>query len=257
MNQTPTRLPDITAVSMAAPLGWLAAGWRDFRAAPLVCSAYGAILAAISAGIFYFLYRTGSVSWFFVLLGGFLIVGPMLGMGLYEAARLRAAGQRPTLPGMIWVRTAMRRDQLLLGLLMVFLYFLWTRIAQVIYALSTPRIFREPEAFLTFVLTDPNGQAMVLAGFITGGLVAFCNYSLAVIAAPMLLDRRYDVFMALATSVRSVNRNFFPMVLWAVIITALTALGVMTAFLGLIIVFPVIGLASWHAYTGLVREGRA
>lgn len=254
MNQTLARLPDIETVSMAAPLGWLAAGWRDFRAAPLICGAYGAILAGISAGLFYFLYRTGSVSWFFVLLGGFLIIGPMLGMGLYEAARLRAAGQKPTFLGMIWVRTAMRRDQLLLGLLMVFLYFLWTRIAQVIYALSTPRIFREPEDFLTFALTDPNGQSMVLAGFITGGIVAFCNYSLAVIAAPMLLDRRYDVFMALATSVRSVNRNFFPMLLWAVIITALTALGVMTAFLGLIIIFPVIGLASWHAYTGLVRQ---
>lgn len=254
MNETPARLPDIHTVSLAAPLGWLAAGWRDFRAAPLICLAYGAILAGISAGIFSVLYRTGSVSWFFVLLGGFLIIGPMLGMGLYEAARLRAAGQKPTFSGMIWVRSAMRRDQLLLGLLMVFLYFLWTRIAQVIYALATPRIFREPEDFLAFVLSDPNGHVMVLAGLITGGVVAFCNYSLAVIAAPMLLDRRYDVFMALATSVRSVNRNFFPMVFWAMIITALTALGIFTAFLGLIIVFPLVGLASWHAYTGLVRQ---
>ncbi len=248
----PVRLPAIKTVPLLAPLHWLSAGWRDFRAAPMPSLLYGMILSGISAGIFWALYTTGSASWFFVLLGGFLLVGPMLGMGLYAAARALASGRRPTLPEMFWVRDAARRDALLLGLLLVFLYFLWTRIAQVIYALSTWRIHQGRAEFLHFAFLETNGQLMILSGLVTGGLVAFCNYALASVAAPMLLDRRFDVFMAMATSVRAVNRNFFPMLLWAFLIVFLTGIGVCFAFAGLAVVFPVVGMASWHAYKALV-----
>lgn len=252
-SAAPVRLPPVNTIPLRAPLDWLAAGWRDFCAVPGIAFLYGLILAAISAGIFWALYSTGSASWFYVLLGGFLIVGPMLGMGLYEASRSLAAGKKPRLSGILWVRDAARRDALLLGLLMVFLYFLWTRIAQVIYALSTWRIHKSRSEFLHFVLFETNGQMMILTGLVTGGFVAFCNYSLASVAAPMLLDRRYDVFMAMATSVRAVNRNFFPMLFWAFLIVFLTVLGIGFAFIGLAIVFPVVGMASWHAYKALVK----
>lgn len=248
----PLRLPDVRTISLSAPFEWLAAGWRDFTAIPALAFLYGLILAAISAGVFWTFYAAGSASWFFVLLGGFLLVGPMLGMGLYAASRALAAGRKPRFFEVFWVRDAARREQLLLGLLLVFLYFLWTRIAQVIYALSTWRLHHDRAEFLNFVLGDPNGQKMILAGLLTGGFVAFCNYSLAAVAAPMLLDRRFDVFMALATSVRSVNRNFFPMLLWAFMIVLLTLIGISFAFVGLAVVFPVIGMASWHAYRALV-----
>ena len=250
----PLRLPQINAVPLRAPLDWLAAGWRDFCAAPGISIAYGLVLAAISAGIFWALYSTGSASWFFVLLGGFLILGPVLGMGLYAAARALADGRRPGLWEVIWVRDAARRDGLLLGLLLVFLYFLWTRIAQVIYALSTWQVHKTRSDFLTFVVLEPAGQMMILTGLVTGGFIAFCNYSLASVAAPMLLDRRYDVFMAMATSVRAVNGNFYPMLLWAFLIVGLTVIGISLAFIGLAVVFPVIGMASWHACRALTRE---
>lgn len=177
----------------------------------------------------------------------------MLGMGLYAASRSLAAGRKPRLAEVFWVRDAAHIEQLILGLLLVFLYFLWTRMAQVIYALSTWRILRDRSDFLNFVLLDPAGQVMILIGLATGGAVAFCNYAPAAVAAPMLLDRRYTVFMALATSVRAVNRNFFPMLLWAVLIVALTLIGILFAFIGLAIVFPIIGMASWHACKALVR----
>jgi uncharacterized membrane protein len=253
MPPAPERLPDINTIPLSAPFGWLAAGWRDFRSVPGLSLAYGAILACISAAIFWAFYSTGSASWFYVLLGGFLLVGPLLGMGLYAAARALAEGRTPRLTEVFWVRDAARTDQFLLGLLLVFLYFLWTRIAQVIYALSTWRMDWERAEFLNFIFFDPAGQTMILTGLVTGGLVAFCNFSLAAIAAPMLLDRRYSVFMALATSVRCVNRNFFPMVLWAFLISALSLFGILMAFIGLAVIFPVIGMASWHAYRALVK----
>lgn len=250
----PVRLPQINTIPLSAPFGWLAAGWREFCAIPATATLYGLILAAVSAGIFWLLWSTGSASWFYVLLGGFLLVGPMLGMGLYAASRSLAEGKKPRLIDVFWVRDAAQKEQLILGLLLAFLYFLWTRMAQVIYALSTWRILRDRSDFLNFVLLDPAGQLMVLIGLATGGFVAFCNYALAAVAAPMLLDRRYTVFMALATSVRAVNRNFFPMLLWAVLIVALTLVGILFAFIGLALVFPIIGMASWHAYKALVME---
>ncbi|MBA3067198.1 MAG: DUF2189 domain-containing protein [Hyphomonas sp.] len=254
LQAAPARLPPINTIPLSAPIDWLVAGWRDFCAVPGPAFLYGLVLAAISAGIFWALYTTGSASWFYVLLGGFLLVGPVLGMGLYAASRALAAGQRPGLLDMIWVKDAARRDSLLLGLLLVFLYLLWTRIAQVVYALSTWRIHKSRSEFLQFVLFEPNGQMMVLMGLVTGGFVAFCNYSLASVAAPMLLDRRYDVFMAMATSVRAVNRNFYPMLLWAFLIVCLTLIGICFAFVGLAVVFPVVGMASWHAYRALVQS---
>jgi len=253
-HAAPVRLPPINTIGLNAPLVWLAAGWRDFCAVPVSAFLYGLVLAAISAGIFWALFTTGSASWFYVLLGGFLLVGPVLGMGLYAASRALAGGARPGLLSMFWVRDAARRDPLLLGFLLVFLYFLWTRIAQVIFALSTSRIYKTRSGFLEFVLFDPNGQIMILTGLATGGFVAFVNYSLASVAAPMLLDRRYDIFMAIACSVRAVNRNFYPMLLWAFLIVALTLIGLSFAFIGLAVVFPVIGMASWHAYRALVQS---
>ena len=108
----PVRLPPINTIPLSAPFVWLAAGWRDFCAVPVSAFLYGLILAAISAGIFWALYTTGSASWFYVLLGGFLLVGPVLGMGLYAASRALGEGRKPGLLAMLWVRDAARKDSL-------------------------------------------------------------------------------------------------------------------------------------------------
>lgn len=257
MSDTPLKMPEIRTIGLTAPFDWLRAGWNDFRRIPASALLYGAGLSAISALIFWALWRTGSAELFFVLLGGFLLIGPMLAIGLYEAARRLETGAPVSIGDMVWVRTAVRREFILLGLLLVFLYLLWTRMAHVIYAVSTSRIIRTPEQFLDFALTTTEGQLMLVMALLTGGFVAFVNFALAVIAAPMLLDSRYHVFLALAASVKAVNRNFFPMLLWAVIITLLTLAGIAAAFIGLAVVFPVIGFASWHAYRGLTSDLRA
>jgi len=93
---------------------------------------------------------------------------------------------------------------------------------------------------------------MAMIGTIVGGAIAFIAYSLIVISAPMLLDRKTDVFIATITSVRAVTTNFLTMLIWAFLIATLTAIGIATAFFGLIFIFPIIGLASWHAYRELV-----
>ena len=245
-------LPAVAGITLSAPLGWLSAGWADLWRAPFPCLAYGVVLAAISASLAAGMIFTGHGSWILVLAGGFLFVAPMLAMGLYEAGRRLEKGEVPRLAQMVFVKTASARDLAFLGLALMLVYFLWGRMAQLIYMLSTPRLHKSGAEFLQFMLTTQEGITMAIVGTIVGGIIALLAYALIVISAPMLLDRRTDVFIATVTSVRSVTRNFGPMLLWAFLIAALTAIGIATAFVGLIVIFPWIGLASWHAYRELV-----
>ncbi len=253
-NDTPVKLPDVATITAGAPLRWLSGGWRDFLAAPVPCLIYGLLLAGVSAGLTYLLYFSDAFNWILVLAGGFLIVAPMLAMGLYEAGRQIEAGQKPRFKDMALVKGAFRRDLAYLGLALFLIYLMWTRIAQVVYALSTNRLHKSPEAFLDFMLTDPAGQNMAMIGTLVGGVIAFFAFTLVVISAPMMLDRKTDVFIATVTSIRAVLKNTLPMLIWGLLIALLMIIGIATAFIGLIVIFPVIGLASWRAYRELVPK---
>lgn len=248
----PFKLPDVAKVGLGAPFQWLAGGWSDFQRAPLPCLIYGIVLAGVSAVIGWGLVFSGHFAWVFVLAGGFLIIGPMVAMGLYEAGRQLEAGESPSLSEMALVKGAFRLDLAYLGVALFLIYLLWTRIAQIVYALSTHTLHHTPQDFLKFMFTTPEGLSMAATGTVLGAIIAFLAYMLVVVSAPMLLDQRRDVFIATITSIRAVTSNVAPMALWAVIIAVLTAFGIATAFFGLIIVFPVIGLASWRAYRTLV-----
>lgn len=250
----PFKLPDVAKIGLGAPFQWLAGGWEDFKRAPLPCLIYGIALAAVSAAIGWALVFSGQFAWVFVLAGGFLIVGPMLAMGLYEAGRQLEVGETPSFSEMALVKGAFRLDLAYLGLALFLIYLLWTRIAQIVYALSTSTLHRTPMDFLTFMFTTPEGLSMAATGAVIGAVIAFLAYMLVVVSAPMMLDRKRDVFIATITSIRAVTANGLPMALWALIIAVLTALGIATAFFGLIIAFPVIGLASWRAYRALVPD---
>lgn len=247
-----TRLPDVARIGMDAPMRWLSGAWTDLWRAPFACLFYGLGLALVSAAFAAGLLFSGYVNWILVAVGGFLFVAPMLAMGIYEAGRRLETGEKVSLPAMMFVKTASARDLAYLGLALLLVYFLWGRMAQLIYMLSSSRVHKTSAEFLDFMFTEPAGIAMALTGTAVGGAIAFIAYSLVVISAPMLLDRKTDVFVATITSVRAVTRNFGPMLFWALLIVLLTGLGIATAFVGLVIAFPWIGLASWRAYRELV-----
>ncbi len=249
---TSLNLPEVAIINANAPFKWLAGAWSDFTKASLPCLVYGFIMAGISAALCYALVFSGHSDWIMVLIGGFFLVAPMLAMGLYEAGRQIDTGNKPSLSQMIFVKGAFRQDLLYLGLALLLIYFFWGRMAQLVYALSTYRKHDDVMQFLNFMLTTSEGQQMAITGTIIGGIIAFIAFALVVISAPMLLDRKTDVFVATITSVRSVAKNFIPMMIWAFLIIALIAIGMSTAFFGLIIVFPLIGLASWRAYKDLI-----
>lgn len=247
-------LPKVRRVSLSAPFGWLAGAARDFRSAWPPCLLYGAAIAAVS----YFLTRALILSdlafWALTLSCGFVFVAPMLAMGFYEAGRIIETGEKPTLSNILFVRGAFRQEVAYLGLALVFIYFLWTRLAQIVYGLSTFRLHTTVEDFVAFALTTGEGHTMLIAGTIIGGVIAFVSFALVVVSAPMLLDQRANVFEAVITSLASVARNFLPLLLWAFLIAALLAASAATWFLALAVVFPWLGLASWRAYRALVQE---
>lgn len=250
-------LPPVRTIDSRAPLRWLRGGWSDLGKAPVPCLLYGLGLAAVSFGLSYGLVVSDGAFWVVALTVGFVFVAPMLAMGLYEAGRLIERGETPTLRQMLFVRAAIRQDIAYLGLALVLIYLLWGRIAQIVYGLSTYQLHRTVDAFVGYAVGTADGRAMLLAGSLVGGAMAYGVYCLVVVSAPMLLDHRSNVFYATAASVRAVVTNFGPMTLWAAIIAILILLSAATGFLALIVVFPWLGLATWRAYRDLIPDAEA
>jgi uncharacterized membrane protein len=252
MQQTTVASGSVNIVDIGAPLRWLAGGWSDLKRAPGPCLAYGLALAAASiAGSAVFVASNASF-WVLALSCGFVFIAPMLAMGLYEAGRLLERGEKPTLGQMLFVRQAVRQDVVYLGLALLMIYLLWGRIAQVVYGLSTYRFHETVESFVNFALFTQEGWTMMATGTVVGGAIAFFTYCLVVIAAPMLLDMRANVWGAVATSFLAVASNPGPMLLWAFLIVVLLLVSAATGFLALIVIFPWLGLSSWRAYRALV-----
>jgi len=247
-------LPAIRTIRLSAPFGWLSEGWRDLMKAPAPLLLYGLGVAVASFALCYGVYATNGAFWVMALTAGFVIIAPVLAMGPYEAGRRIELGERPGLSQIVFVRSALRQDVAYLSLLLVLIYFLWGRVAQIVYGLSTYQIHRDLDSLVAFAVGSSEGRVMLLTGTLTGGALAFVTYALVVVSAPMLLNPNANVFAAVATSVRAVNANFFPLLLWAVIITGLLLLSAATGFLALVVIFPWLGLASWRAYRSLADD---
>ncbi len=248
------RLPAVNSVSVGAPFRWLAQGWADMWRAPGPLLLHGLVIALISFAITYGIYVTSAAFWVLSLTFGFVFVAPVLAMGPYEAGRIIDQGGKVTLGRITFVRGALRTDVAYLGLALLLIYFFWGRIAQVVYGLSTWRLYHTAPEFIDFALGTPEGHKMMIVGTIVGLSIAFLAYAMVVVSAPMLLDPRQSVFSATATSVRSVTANPGPMVLWAVILLVALNLVAASGFVLMIVAFPWLGLASWRAYRELVAD---
>ncbi len=144
-----------------------------------------------------------------------------------------------------------------LGLTLLLIYMLWGRIAQLVYGLSTYHLHDTIAKFVTFAFTTQEGLNMLMTGTIIGGVIALFTYAIVVVSAPMLLDRESNFFAATVTSFTAVAANPLPMLLWAAIIAALVALAAVTAFAAMVVIFPLLGLASWRppARARLIAHG--
>jgi uncharacterized membrane protein len=235
-----------------AAFGWLQAGWRDLTVQPALSLAYGGAIFLVTAFLLWRLFASGRDYILLPALAGYMIVAPLLAIGLYEKSRVLENGERPTLQRMLFVRPRAGAQLFFTGVLLCLLMLLWMRAAVLIYALFFGvRPFPGFENTIGMLFTTPIGWAMLVVGTLTGGLFAAFGFAISVFSIPMLLDRRTDALTAMGTSMAMVWNNLVPMITWGAIVLALFTISVGTALVGFIVIFPLLGHATWHAYRAM------
>lgn len=244
-------LPGVRHIALDRPLAWLKAGWKDMRANPIASLAYGLLIAIAGDVILLFAWRTPYL--FTASVSGFFLIAPLLAGGLYEISRRQANGQHTTFFDSLacWSRNG--QSMAMFGMLMAFAAIIWERTSAVFFALLIPGLSPDLWAFVPNVLLNSQYSGLTLSWFFVGCCLALLVFSVSAVSIPMLIDRDVDFVTAMMTSMRAVINNPGTMLLWGAMVVALTLVGFATLLFGLVVLMPLLGHASWHAYRDLVE----
>ncbi len=221
----------------------------DVAALCLIYPVIGVVLAIVTA-------RGGLLPLLFPIASGFTLVGPFAAIGLYEISRRREAyGNANWFSAFSVIRSPAIGRIALLGAVLIALFVLWLAVAMAIYDTTLgPLPPASVGAFITALFTTPSGWAMIGLGFAVGAVFAVIVLAISVVTFPLLLDRPVSLQTAIVTSVYALRRNPVTLLLWGVIVAAGLVLGSLPCFLGLIVVLPILGHATWHLYRRVVRR---
>lgn len=250
-NQRARHLPWRTA------LDWLRTGSNDLWINPLPSLLYGFGIFVLSALIVWALFQFNYEYILFPALAGFMVLGPLIASGLYEKSRRLEDGDRTTYAQMVFVRPRSGHQALFMGVLLLCLFLLWTRSAVLIWALFFGIVpFPGTAEIIPMLFLTPTGWALLLVGGSVGALFAAFSFAISIFAVPMLLTERTDALSALGISMAMVWNNLPVMLAWGAIVLGLFVISVATAFVGLILVFPILGHATWHAYRAIRGDAK-
>lgn len=242
-------MPEILQLDLGDLRAVLAAGWADFRAAPLFGLFFAGVYVLGGWLIWWAMTTKGQIWWTIVAGAGFPILGPFIASGFYEVSR-RLEQQEPldwgSVLGVI-LRQKDRQIPTMAAIIVVFFLF-WNFLAHMIFALflgnaTLTNITTSLEVFLS-----AQGLMMLAVGTVVGAVFAAVLFALTVVSLPMLLDRDVDFITAMIASWSLVAANPLVMLVWAGLIAASLFVGMLTGFLGLFVVLPLFGHATWHLY---------
>jgi len=262
MTMLPSVAPPLPTVNKwarplttADPLKWLAQGWRDFRIEMPMSLAYGVIIFIISVGLVSGLIALNRDYILFPVFAGFMVVGPILAVGLYEKSRRIEEGLPLSWQNIFFVKPRSGGQILFTGVLLCLLMIVWIRAAVLIYALFFGMVaFPGLDHIASMLFTTATGWAMLIVGTLVGGLFAAFSFAISVFSVPMLLDQRTDAFTAMGSSMALVWNNLRVGLIWAAIVLFLFLVCLATGMLGLIVIYPWLGHATWHAYRAVQPE---
>jgi uncharacterized membrane protein len=244
----------IRTVSADRPWLWLTAGWRDLMANPQIGFFYGGALT-LAGWLLALLLLWARSAWAILpASAGFFMVAPLLAAGLYEASRLREAGQPVTFATCMGGFTRNGGQLAFMGVVLLLLHLFWVRVAALIFMLMfginfAPALEEVPMAMLRSPMLLP----FLVVGTAAGAVLAAAAFAISAVSIPMLVGRpELTAMEAIVTSVKVVIANPAAMLFWAGLIVVFTAMAMVPFFLGLALVIPLVGHATWHAYRDLV-----
>lgn len=238
----------LNSVSIGAPFGWWLAGWRDLFRAPWVGLFFGGcffLMGHILLQAF-----ESATEYVLALSAGFLLMGPFMCLGLYRTSKALEEGQAPSLSQALdaWLPSA--GTLALFAAVLLVLEMLWARASLIVFAISFDVVPEETNPLKQ--LMNPENMDFIIAYISVGALFAGIIFMASVVAIPMIMDRKVDAITAALTSFRACFTNPLAMWVWGGTITLTIALAMLPYFIGLIVMGPVMGYASWHAYKAIV-----
>jgi uncharacterized membrane protein len=244
------RAPQINAVSFGNVMDSLKKGVSDFFRAPLFGLFFGGIYAGGGLLVLYFLYQLEKPWLILPIAIGFPLIGPFVAVGLYETSRRLEAGEPLTWKAILTVVFRQRERELSwMAFVVLFVFWIWLYQVRLLMALFLGfKSMSTIASFIDVVTTTTEGMAFLAVGTVVGGILALVLFSTTVISIPLLMEREYDFVTAIITSVKTVTLSPAPMIAFGIVVAVLAILALLPAFLGLLVILPVLGHATWHLY---------
>lgn len=237
-------------VGFGDPLRWLMRGLRDYLGHPAISLFYGVCFMAMGWTLLKVYEHAPAYT--MALSAGFLLMGPFLCMGLYQVSMRLERGEVPDFGDSLTAWDTRTGQMAIFGFVLLVLEMLWGRAAMVIFAVSFDGMPDLKGSLLA--LLDPENLGFIVTYLGVGAIFAGLIFSVSVVSIPMMLDRQVDAITAGLTSLRLVLNQPVVMVWWGMLITVLMVAAMLPWFLGLLLIGPVVGHASWHAYRATVID---
>ncbi|MEP3476835.1 MAG: DUF2189 domain-containing protein [Hyphomicrobiales bacterium] len=226
---------------------WLKLALQDFCSRPYISLFYGLGFFVISWLVISFLWFTGLAWMLLPAISGALLVGPIIAVGLYQISRTHQHHCQCSV-------AAPTQIALIGGILMILLL-VWLRAATILFAIFYGlRPFPGLLEILSLIFTTPHGLALLFFGTMVGGLFAAFTFAITVFSIPMLVNQEVDAFTAMGRSLTTCLQNLKLTIVWGVMVTLLTIIGFLTGLVGMIVIFPLLGFATWHAYDDVFQQ---
>jgi|LGOV01.1.fsa_nt_gb uncharacterized membrane protein len=242
-------MPEIAELDFSDLKVALGKGFSDFRKAPIYGIVFGAIFAALGVVLYLQFVEWQSDISIIPLAAGFPLIGPFVAVGMYEVSRLIERDESVSWLSVIQAIYAERKRQVpSIAFVVLFIFLIWVYMAHLVFALSFGLKPLTNVMSSTDILLTKEGITMLLMGSVVGGFLSFVLFSITVVGIPLLVDREIDVVTAMITSFSLVLNNMVVMLSWGVIVGLLLLVAMIPMFMGLIVVLPILGHATWHLY---------